>query len=455
MSNHNIISYHIILYMGKNHLNKKSQKLLKYISDDILNNTNPIKYLIKNFIKYWNINEQKINQLFYILINKLSVNEVVVKNPSKEIRWKPIKHQYPFIYNEYINKSNNIITYEEFKESYHKREIMIDNFNFKQYFDKYIYNNTHEYNEIYKPYYNLEIGQFSSLDIKLYVENNINSLDIYNWNFLDLYFFSSNIDNSTKKHIIQLIYQISKWLYDINPLYKITLYYFDTPLEKKISDSVDIKYLSSNNVNSGVSSSNKFIMIWRREEISKVLIHELIHYLEIDMKYNDKLDLIIKHKLGTLDYHPVIVNECLTEILAQFFHSIYMSYSISNHQITKDIFKIFKTIYQYELIFSWYQFAQIMNYYMIDKYTIQHLMTKFHQSSNVYSYYILKCILTIDSSIIFIIINKLIPELGPDKEIISYITRVLDEINIPLINKVIQNLNFNDRSLRMSLFGYY
>ena len=131
----------------------------------------------------------------------------------------------------------------------------------------------------------LQNGKFVSLDIKFYVENNLNMCSHYTAEHLDLYIFFSNNNDEFINELIKQIFIVSKWIYDLNPIYKIKFAYFDTPILKQIHPNnltKSEKFISSFNVNSGSSIAAQLIMIWRREEILKVLCHELCHFFKLD-----------------------------------------------------------------------------------------------------------------------------------------------------------------------------
>jgi len=241
-------------------------------------------------------------------------------------------------------------------------------------------------------------------------------------------------------------------MYDLNPNKKIKLYYFDTLIQKQFNKNTD--YLCSENINSGLSGSD-YIIIWRREELYKVLIHELIHYLNLDIKQNDKLDTIIKYNIGKFNY-PILINESITEIQAQFIHTIYIL--ISDNTKLEDVINLFKKFYLLEHIFSWYQFSKIMKFFSIDSFDEQLIKENFNQTSNAYSYYILKTIFAIH---FFDILSNLkyIKKLINNNEkcqIINTIKYCVNNKPLNLINKIIKlDCNFNYNSLKMSLFSCY
>ena len=406
---------------------------LNYISNDILKKKNPIKYHNEIFNNAWNNNADKINEL----INKLSdslrsiINNNIKIRPIK-FKWKNIKHEYPLCY-------NNDIPYNQFIEKYNLRSIKLNTNNILL-IKRYTINLLDEILEILNDFQN---GYFISLDIKLYVENNIDTCYKYEFDHMKLYIFTNNFSDELLKHI----YIISLWIYNLNPIHKIKFIFFDTPLKKELNQ--ESKYLSSQHVNSGSSIAGDNLMIWRREEITKVLIHELIHYLYIDLKYDKNINKIMKKNIGISKY-PILINESITEILTQFLHSIYISV-YQKGSILDNV----KTIYNYEQIFSWYQFSKIMNFFNILKFDQELINQQFNQTSNVFAYYILKSILTINFPQIILNINTNKCNTYNCPIIEKYLNKNLSNIPYKLLNKVIKYLKLNDNSLKMTIFNYY
>jgi hypothetical protein len=407
---------------------------LNYISNDIFNKNNPIKYHNKNYNNVWNINYEKLNNLINNLSNNLLfiINNKIDLSNVEIFEWTNIKHEYPLCYNQKI-------PYNQFIEKYQLRTIDL-NYNYKLLIKKYTENLSEEILSILNDF---QKGYFISLDIKFYVENNINKCYKYKFDHMDLYLLTNKLSEQLLKHI----YIISKWIYNLNPIYKIKFIYFDTPLKKELNKVSNI--LSSQHVNSGLSSSNNYLMIWRKEEILKVLIHELIHYLNIDLKYDKNINKIIKKEIGKLKY-PILINESITEIFTQFLHSIYISIYQKGSLIDN-----VKTIYNYEQIFSWYQFSKIMNFFNIYEFNKKLIYQRFNQSSNVFSYYILKSILTINFPSIILNLNTLDCNVYKCYIVEKYLNKTISKIPTKFLNKVIKNLKLNDNCLKMTVFNFY
>lgn len=407
---------------------------LNYISSDIFNKKNPIKYHNEIFNNVWNENLSNLTELINTLSNNLLsvINSDIDLSKITKFKWENIKHEYPLCY-------KNDIPYDQFIEKYNLRKINLSS-DYISLIKKYTENLSDEILSLLDDFQN---GYFISLDVKLYVENNIDRCYKYQFDHMELYLFTDKLSNKLLKHI----YNISLWIYYLNPIHRIKFIFFDTPLKKELNK--ESNYLSSEHVNSGASLSGSYLMIWRREEITKVLIHELIHYLNIDLKYDKNINKIMKKNIGILNY-PILINESITEILTQFLHSIY----VSIHQKGLIIENV-KTIYNYEQIFSWYQFSKIMNFFNISNFDQDLINQKFNQSSNVFAYYILKSILTIDFPQIILNINTKECNVYSCSIVEKYLNKNLSNLSTKFLNKVIKHLKLNDDSLKMTVFNFY
>jgi hypothetical protein len=448
----------IIIIMNNN----ISISFLDYISDDIKNINNPIYNHNENFNRHWNDNKLNI----ILLLNKLYINiQQIIKSTSKKlidqslvehIRLTPIIHKYPILYQYYIDSNiNSNIDINSFNDKINKRKIIYKKYiDFKYYIKRYYNLISDNIVDVLDRFQN---GIFISLDIKLDVENNIDNCQIYSFEHIDFYIFykDEQLNKIDLKQLICNIYYISKWIYDMNPIKKITFYYFDITIDKRIINNIN--YLCSQNINSGLSTQ-EYIIIWRREEIFKVFIHELIHYLKIDIKHDKKSNNIINYNIGKFNY-PILVNETITELQAQFFNTLYILISNDINRSSNEIINLFKSFYNLEQIFSWYQFNKIMNYFKIDKFDIKLIKSNFNQSTNVYSYFILKSIFSMHFFDILYELDYIKELINPNSNekclIFNNINRIVNNIPIKFLNNIISNLDYDDDSLRMTIFGYY
>jgi hypothetical protein len=146
--------------------------------------------------------------------------------------------------------------------------------------------------------------------------------------------------------------------------------------------------LDPDNINSGATLPSYYIYIFRKEELIKVLFHELIHYLDLDMRdYQDQFkQLYNKINLKASIINP---NEAYTELLALLLMNIWQYYKNNFSLDLKDYINKKLTI---ELGWSYHQIAKILNFFRCYK-KYNSLFTdncEFIQNSNVLDYFILK-----------------------------------------------------------------
>ena len=104
-------------------------------------------------------------------------------------------------------------------------------------------------------------------------------------------------------------------------------------------------------VNSGSTDRNNSIIIWRKEDILKVLIHEVIHLLELD-NVEDSQEIIdhYNEKYG-LGNKKLNVYEAYTEIWALLIHSYYLALvtqkSLTTKISVKELFNDYVLIEKY------------------------------------------------------------------------------------------------------------
>ena len=136
-------------------------------------------------------------------------------------------------------------------------------------------------------------------------------------------------------------------------------------------------------INSGATDRNNTIIIWRKEDILKVLIHEIIHLLGFD-NVEDNEDIINHYnKKYNLGNKKLKVYEAYTEIWALLIHSYYLALVTQKSLTTKITVK--------ELF---------LDYVLIEKYWCNELGGKLlgffkereniDKKTNTTSYYIIK-----------------------------------------------------------------
>lgn len=293
-------------------------------------------------------------------------------------------------------------------------------------------------------------NMFISLDIQHYAECTKMHLlkfndDKHNF-FIYIPYDSYNDNRDVIEDIIKITYIMRYLAHRFNSAYKNSNIHITILLSEQRKYISDKDQLCPNNINSGCSVKGEYVMVWRREEVRKVLIHELVHLYDFDIimhpNYNAiEREIHKKFKISGIDY----VNEAYTEIFALIIHTMYVS-----HRNQENV-NIGLT---YELLFSLLQCAKIIKFFDGDNYdSLQHI--KFKQSTSVLSYYIIKTLLLIN-------INKTLDVIESDiygnlsqKHIIDIVTLEQEPIIINTVNHLIDYLhnmnNFMKRTMRMTI----
>ena len=186
-----------------------------------------------------------------------------------------------------------------------------------------------------------------------------------------------------------------------NNQHHLRINYFDCLL-KKISNKKR-EMLKEINCNSGLSYvGNYYMMVYRREEYKRVMIHELIHsfmgdYSLIDVEYNEKLSEYFCLK----NDENININETYTETLATIINLIFISLE-TNENLNKMI--------EIELSYSILVMTSILrhyNYKDIDELKRDSENCKLLlQQTSVFNYYILKPFMLININGYFDLIKR-------------------------------------------------
>ena len=317
-----------------------------------------IKFIL-NLMK--NINyEQELNIPLLNEINFIDKRNTYIKNVS-EIKEENYDSKISNYYNDNIT---NIIN----------KDLQIFNFI-----------NTKFYGE------NLKSNFISSRIIR----NIINNLFIkteFNLNNRKITIFSKNNLDHKLINKIDSILNFFDYLTKKNNYYKIDIYLSDQ--KKQINFNND--FLGPDNINSGLTLPRHYIVLFRKEELIKVLIHELVHYLDLDMR-NNQNELLFLYKDINLKADIINPNEAYTEILAIVFLNIW-EYYYRNFKINNFI----KYKLNIELYWSFIQITKILKFFKYKSFDV--LFTKkslFHQKTNVLSYFFLKTVLLLNLNLIF------------------------------------------------------
>jgi hypothetical protein len=253
--------------------------------------------------------------------------------------------------------------------------------------------------KFYVKYELLKNNQIISLNKKLYefagttwvdtnsVINEINILDsgyLYQWNSIGDFDNDSTInyiyvksDKQMKKSLnnkIKLIAYIIEYLkHKNNQINKsINMFLVLTNLQKKFPENNQI--MGIKNANTGYTDFRKnIIYIWRKEELEKVIFHEICHYLDMD-----KRDHTVEHIINING--PYSYYEAITDFWGILYNLVFVSI------LSKTSIKLLLNI---ELGFIKNQAMYLNEYLKIKNWKIKS-KDIINQISPAFSYYILK-----------------------------------------------------------------
>lgn len=181
--------------------------------------------------------------------------------------------------------------------------------------------------------------------------------------------------------------------------------------EKKKIPTNNAEILGSHHINSAVTTGctpKGEILIYRNEEWTKTLIHELFHVLGLD--FSSYFLSSSKSQLKKLFYVDSTYNiyETYSEIMATIIHTCMISYKLleqhNEYRENKEIMSHFifytEKLLTYELFFTIFQTIKIMNFMDINddmfhkaktnKLYRNSLSSRYKEDTNVFCYYILK-----------------------------------------------------------------
>lgn len=161
----------------------------------------------------------------------------------------------------------------------------------------------------------------------------------------------------------------------------ITIVYVDIDANKQApSNMKDI--CSPKNINSGVCINREIIVIFRREEFTKVLLHELVHAYSFDLALYQNSLMQLRSMLPIDATSVFVPNEAITDAIALILYSQLSSVWFDDTSAAERL--------EQDCIWCYIQAAKILK---LNKVSLSNVQKKMHQTTACMSYYVLKAAL--------------------------------------------------------------
>lgn len=220
---------------------------------------------------------------------------------------------------------------------------------------------------------------------------------------------------------------------------------------KRLSNKLN--YIGPDNVNTGYNIKGNIICIWRKEELDKVLFHEIVHHLNLDMFSYQYIfnDYFLKLNLNSKFQNS---NEAYTEVLGLILLSIwkYYYYKFNKNMSIEDFVSKFLNV---QLAWSYYQMAKIINFFgcfsKFEDIYDKSVNCEIKEKSNIVAYYFLKSYFLkgINDLLNFVDDKNIFISLKDVKNFKSNFNESDDEI-IKMVNYVLNNVDDYDSSMKMT-----
>ena len=234
-------------------------------------------------------------------------------------------------------------------------------------------------------------GEFTSLDIQNEVDiglKNTKKLEIEKGGInLNLIMFSDKKVKISDKFLERCLY-LDLLLLKRN---KLNLEVWLSNKKKNLPPSRQYKYLGPREVNSGCTSfslEGNRVSVWRKEELPKVLVHELIHSLELE-KHNDYTEVkeFVYYHFDVQRNNKLNLFECYVELMAEIVNILLLSRKNFNNFINLELEHC---LFQVAKILNYFGYSRWEEFYKKEGLNEVHKTGKYQQRSNVFSYFILR-----------------------------------------------------------------
>ena len=246
-----------------------------------------------------------------------------------------------------------------------------------------------------------EGSKFMGKDILFFINSKVSIRDTYEFRIGEIKFklliYRFDRENIDIKNIISWLIFCTKYKKCSCEINELEIYLYLTPFKKELPEEKG-EIIDSCHVNSGYTYRCKIkneIIIFRKEEWFKLLIHESCHAFGFEL--SDYSENIIKGKLKkvlNLDI-DIDINESYVEFFARIFNVAFKSL---NNSRNIDEFKIYFNFFlNYEKLFGIIQINMILKHFLIEGKDFIEKHGKgnelYRENTNVFAYYIIGSIM--------------------------------------------------------------
>lgn len=308
-------------------------------------------------------------------------------------------------------------------------------------------------------------GPFLSRVIKNYINNNKSNCVIYKFKLfsgqINLYYYSFTdkldiqyLDNYTN-YVAMILYLLS--LHSSNECNKeLDISIYLTPFTRNLSSELN-SVIGVDNVNGGYTyfcQKQGSIVIYRKEEWLKVLIHECFHSFGLEFSNLDLRNLNSEIKKLFPINSEINIFEAYVEIWAEIINVCLISFLFSNGNSKVYLHYLYNFLI-YEREFSIFQSEKILYY---NKMTYKDLFkngNNYKENTNIFPYYIIKSLLmeNINEFIEWCFYNNRWSNHLHGYEDINYFNFKKDEKTLNLFLKFIKKISIKRKVLPKNNFN--
>jgi hypothetical protein len=249
--------------------------------------------------------------------------------------------------------------------------------------------------------YNILDSQFMSPKIGTYISKNVTFCHVSNDDDTTFIVDCKSKDNdiTNKGYIWTKVFSSLYKDHTQNRKFYPFVVLIQAPFKKCLPEKSEEQIIKPEHINSGYSTPY-YTVVFRKEEALKVLIHELLHHLQLDSPQHCNLyNHPFQYFNSDGSKRDLLLNETYVELIATIFNTMF---NITGSDTKSGFIKGLKK----EIMFSMYQTAKIVNFYNVD---LQALFNgaKVVSGASILEYHMFKSALLYNTSELINFLNEI------------------------------------------------